>query len=65
MRAENSCIIIGRIDGLDLNGLVSKVLKLKRQFLFDCFGVLFIFFTDCLRECFILVLGGTLCRVEP
>lgn len=65
MRTEYSCIIIGRINGLNLNGLVSKVLKLKGQFLFDCLRVLFIFLTDCLGETFSLILGGTLRRVEP
>jgi hypothetical protein len=62
VRAEDGCVIIGRINSLDFDGFVAEILELEGQFLFNCFGV-FILLPDSLGKAF-GVLGGALGRVE-
>lgn len=58
VRAEDGCVIIGRINSLDFDGFVAEIFKLEGQLLFNCFGV-FILLANCLGKSF-GVLGGTL-----
>jgi hypothetical protein len=62
VRAEDSCVIIGRINSLDFDGFVAEIFKLEGQLLFNSFGV-YILLTYSLGKSF-GVLGGTLGRVE-
>lgn len=57
MRAEDSSVIIGRINSLDFDGFAAEVLKLEGQLFFNGFGVFIaLFLPNCLGKSFIGVL---------
>ena len=64
VRAEDSSVIIGRINSLDFYGFAAEILKLERKLFFNGFGV-FILLSNSLGKSFIGILGGALGRVEP